>query len=169
MAKRALPLVLAIVLAVTLPASGAGPDEPPATISSTARALTATPSFAGTSETSISGMTYDNDVNPLGDVSVKLYIGGVLAAETKTSLDGRFEMTHLIDHGRDVTIDLWFVADDPSLLMENVLLKESSTAIKHSLYSKCMKRVTLAPITDVVIKLTDVKTRADRLKRLDCL
>lgn len=162
-------VILAALLGLSHCAQCAGPDEPPTGVPGTSRTLTTSPSYAGASETTISGLVVGAGATPLHDVAVKLYVGGVLAAETLTSLDGNFEMTRLIDYARDVTIDLWFVASDESLLMENVILKESSAALAHSLYSPCLKRATLAPITDVVVRLSDVEGRTDRLKRSDCL
>ncbi len=52
--------------------------------------------------------------------------------------------------------------------MENVILKESSLAIAHSLYSKCVKRVRLDQITDVYVKLVDSQTRVAQIQRSGC-
>ena len=109
------------------------------------------------------------DGKPLLDVSVKLYVGGLLMNEQLTSSDGSFEFTELIDYARDVTIDVWVLPTDPDLVMENVLLKESTAAVQHGLYSQCVKRVRLDSITDFVVRLVDQKTRIDQMKRSGCL
>jgi hypothetical protein len=103
------------------------------------------------------------------DVNVKLYMGGLLVTEQLTSSDGAFEFTELIDYGNDVTIDLWFVPPTDELVMENVLLKESSSALQHGLYSKCVQRIRLDPITDVIVKLYSLESRVELLKRRGCI
>jgi hypothetical protein len=168
---KRIPLLLALTAALALApvARAAGPaDTPPSTTGGPTRLMTQS-SFAGTSETTISGIVVGKGGKPLVDVAVKLYVGGLLASEVLTSSDGSFEFTELIDYARDVTIDVWFVANDPELLMENVLLKESSAAVQNGLYSKCLRRVNLDPITDFVVRLVDQETRIEQLKRSGCL
>jgi len=143
-------------------------DQTPTVASPTTARLASPSGLAASSETTIAGLVSDANNVPIRDVAVKLYIGGLLTSETKTSTDGSFELSELIDYGRDVTIDLWFVPATPGLVMENVILKESSSAIAHSLYSKCVKRVRLDPITDVIIKMVDEQTRAVQLQRSGC-
>jgi hypothetical protein len=166
--KRTLVFVVMVVLAMSLAASAAGPGD------STPPAQTTTPAavrsgFAGKSETTITGFVVDDSGTPLVDVNVKLYMGGLLTKEQLTSSDGTFEFTELIDYGVDVTIDLWFVPPTDELVMENVLLKESSAARQHGLYSPCTQRVRLDPITDVVVRLYSLESRIAMLKRKDCL
>jgi len=157
-----------LVLAACLPATAADEAVRPPVTTPPATRLTSPTGLAAKSETTISGMVTDASGAPMKDVAVKLYIGGLLASEFKTSLDGSFEIVELIDYGRDVTIDLWFVPPQAGLLMENVILKESSAAIAHSLYSKCTKRVRLDPITDMIVKIVDGQTRAAQIQRAGC-
>jgi hypothetical protein len=131
--------------------------------------LTSQAGFAGTSETTISGMVVDKDGRPIDNVAAKLYIGGVLVSEVATSPDGSFELVELIDYAQDVTIDMWFVPPGPDMVMENVLLKESTAAVQHGLYSKCISRVRLDPITDFVVRVLDLESRTRMLKTSDCL
>jgi hypothetical protein len=168
MMRRTLGFITVVVLATTLAATAAGPGD------STPPGQTAAPAavrsgFAGKSETTITGFVVDEGGTPLVDVNVKLYMGGLLTKEQLTSSDGTFEFTELIDYGRDVTVDLWFVPPGEELVMENVLLKESSTARQHGLYSPCTQRVRLDPLTDVVVKLYTLESRIAMLKRKDCL
>jgi hypothetical protein len=167
--RRILLSVLAALLVMSLPAVAAGPGD---TIPSTPSAGVQAPvrsGFAGKSETTITGLVVDQSGQPLLDVNVKLYMGGLLATEQLTSSDGGFEFSELIDYGSDITIDLWFVPPTDELVMENVLLKESSAALQHGIYSKCVKRTRLDPITDVVIKLYDLDSRVELLKRKGCI
>jgi hypothetical protein len=169
MKRIALALGLAAIVACGAAAQAAGPaDTPPTTTGGTTRLLTQS-GFAGTSETTISGIVVGKDGKPIVDVAAKLYVGGLLLNEMLTSSDGSFEFTELIDYARDVTVDVWFVPNDPDLLMENVLLKESSAALQHRLYSPCLKRVQLDAMTDFVVRLVDQKTRIEQLKRSGCL
>ena len=161
-------LCAAAALAVCMPALGVEGDLTPPIATPTATRLTSQTGLAAGSETTIAGMVTDANGSPLKDVSVKLYVGGLLVSEFKTSIDGSFEIVELLDYGRDVTIDLWFVPPMPNLVMENVLLKESSSAIAHSLYSKCVKRERLDPIMDVYVKLVDSQTRVAQLQRSGC-
>lgn len=162
-------LAIAALLACAAHACAAGPTDTPPTTSGGPTRLITQSSFAGTSETTISGIVVGKDGRPLLDVAVKLYVGGLLTNELMTSSDGSFEFAELIDYARDVTIDVWFVSPDPELIMENVILKESSGALQNGLYSKCVKRVRLDPITDFVVRIVDVKTRVEQLKRSGCL
>lgn len=167
--KRILSLALAIaLLAASLPAVAAGPNDPPPTApSQTARTVRS--GFGGTSETTITGMVVDSKGQPLLDINVKLYMGGLLVNEQLTSSDGSFEFTELIDYGNDVTIDLWFVPPTDDLVMENVILKESTGAQQYALYSDCVQRVRLDPITDMVVRIYDLETRIEALKRKGCV
>jgi hypothetical protein len=168
--KRILvPTVVALLLVAGLLAQAAEPTELPSPLQGQSAKLATATGFAKSSETTISGLVVDKSGERLVDVAVKLYMGGLLTSETTTSSDGTFEITELVDYGSDVTIDLWFVPGDPALVMENVILKESTAAIQHSLYSKCVKRVRLDPITDVVVKLLDLKSRLERIKDSDCV
>jgi hypothetical protein len=169
MMRVTLVLALAAILVVAATAPAAGPaDTPPTTTGSPTR-LIAQSSFAGTSETTISGIVVDKSGKPMVDVAVKLYVGGLLMTEQLSSFDGSFEFTELLDYARDVTVDVWFLPPDPELVMENVLLKESSAAVQHGLYSPCVKRVRLDTITDFVVRLVDQKTRVEQLKRSGCI
>lgn len=160
-------VTLVALTAMVLPAAGPA-DTPPTDTTKPSRLLAHT-GFAGTSETTISGIVVDKKGKPIVDVAVKLYMGGLLLDETLTSSDGGFELVQLIDYAKDVTIDMWFVPPGEDLVMENVLLKESTVAVQHGLYSKCVQRVRLDPITDFVVKLLDLETRTDTLRRSDCM
>ncbi len=167
--RRMIVSVLAALLVMSLPAVAVGPgDTVPTTPSSGVQAPVRS-GFAGTSETTITGLVVDEKGRPLLDVNVKLYMGGILATEQLTSSDGGFEFTELIDYGRDVTIDLWFVPPTDELVMENVLLKESTAALQHGIYSNCVPRTRLDPITDVIVKLYDLESRVAMLKRKGCI
>ena len=167
--KRMIVSVLAALLVMSLPAVAAGPtDAAPRT--QTAGAPTIVRSgFAGKSETTITGLVVGEKGGPLLDVNVKLYMGGLLATEQLTSSDGGFEFTELIDYGNDITIDLWFVPPTDELVMENVILKESTAALQHGIYSDCVQRTRLDPITDVIVKLYDLESRVAMLKRKGCI
>ncbi|MBN2566053.1 MAG: Ig-like domain-containing protein [Candidatus Eisenbacteria bacterium] len=159
--------VLAL-FAASLPALAAGPGEQPPATDTSPRALTRS-GFAGVSETTITGLVVDQSGKPLMDVAVKLYMGGLLADEQVTSSDGSYEFSELIDYGKDVTIDLWFVPPTDELVMENVILKESTAARQYELYSDCVQRVRLDPITDVIVKLYSLEERIEMLKRKGCI
>jgi hypothetical protein len=169
--KHALAIALcgALALAASMPAAAAdtGSLTPPVATPTVPRLASPT-GLAAVSETTISGLVTDANGSPMRDVVVKLYVGGLLTSEFTTSIDGAFEMVELIDYGRDVTVDLWFVPSKAGLLMENVILKESSAAIAHGLYSKCTKRVRLDPITDMIVKIVDAQTRASVIQRSGC-
>ncbi len=167
--KRMIVSVSAALLLMSLPAVAAGPGDGIPTTPSTGAQTTVRSGFAGKSETTITGLVVDQSGQALLDVNVKLYMGGLLATEQLTSSDGSFEFSELIDYGSDITIDLWFVPPTDELVMENVLLKESSAALQHSIYSRCVQRTRLDPITDVVIKLYDLDSRVEMLRRKGCI
>ncbi|MCK4679717.1 hypothetical protein KAT82_01200 [bacterium] len=167
--KRMIVSVLAALLVMSLPAVAAGPGDTIPKTQVTGAQTAVRSGFAGKSETTITGLVVDEKGRPLLDVNVKLYMGGLLATEQLTSSDGSFEFSELIDYGSDITIDLWFVPPTDELVMENVLLKESSAALQHSIYSRCVPRTRLDPITDVVIKLYDLDSRVEMLRRKGCI
>jgi hypothetical protein len=162
-------MVLALMLTAPHLSFAAGPgDTPPTSPELGSRSLTRS-GFGGISETTITGLVVDKSGQPLLDVAVKLYMGGLLVDEQLTSSDGSFEFSELIDYGNDVTIDLWFVPPTEELVMENVLLKESSAARQYELYSDCVQRQRLDPITDVIVKLYSIEERIEVLKRRGCI
>ena len=167
--KTILISVLAALLMMSLPAVAVGPADGLPTTQSGGIQTPVRSGFAGKSETTITGLVVSEKGQPLLDVNVKLYMGGLLVTEQLTSSDGGFEFTQLIDYGNDVTIDLWFVPPTDELVMENVILKESSAAVQHGIYSKCVQRTRLDPITDVIIKLYDLESRIAMLKRKGCV
>jgi hypothetical protein len=165
--KRALLLACALVVAAS-PMLAAGPAERPPIDTSPSAKLVSPTGYGGGSETQISGLVVDRAGKPLADVSCKLYLGGILVTEATTSIDGSFELTQLIDYGRDITIDMWFVPSQAGLVMEDVILKESTTAVQRGLYSKCLKRVPLGTFTDFLVKIVDLKTKAEQLGGSGC-
>ena len=167
--KRILAFVLGALLVMSLPAMAAGPADGVPPGQSTGKPTAVRSGFAGKSETTITGLVVGESGQPLLDVNVKLDMGGLLTKEQLTSSDGGFEFTELIDYGNDVTIDLWFVPPTDELVMENVLLKESSAALQHGIYSKCVQRTRLDPITDVIVKLYSLESRVEMLKRKGCI
>ena len=163
-----LAVLLMLMFAFCVAQADAPGDNTPTPPTTTSKSLLRT-GFAGASETTITGLVVDVAGKPLLDVNVKLYMGGLLVAEQLTSSDGSFEFKELIDHGSDVTIDLWFVPPTEDQVMENVILKESSSARANALYSKCVARARLDPITDIVVKLYDLDSRIEMLKRKGCI
>lgn len=172
--KRWIGLCAVLIL---LAASGAslatGPGGTPGIIPSGSSSISgrspASMGFTGSSETAIDGVVMDRDGQPLNNVTVKLYVGGLLLSQVVTSPDGTYELVELLDYGRDVTVDLWFVAQDQSLVMENVLLKESQTALGRELYSKCTQRVRLDPLMYVPVRLYTLEDRTQSLRERGCV
>ena len=169
MRKTLIVAIAAMLLAAAVSATAAGPADTPPPATGRPTRLTAQAGFSGTEETTISGQVVDKEGKPVADVTVKLYLGGLLVTEVMTSLDGSFEVVELIDYGRDVTVDMWFVPADDRFVMENVLLKESSSALKNKLYSPCVARVRLDPFTDMIVRLYDIDARNSKLQREGCI
>jgi len=166
---RTVCTALTLVAIVAALAAAAPTSDPPPTGSRPSTRLTTQSGFAGSSETTISGLCVDKDGRPMADVEAKLYIGGLLVSEVTTAPDGSFEIVELIDYGTDSTIDMWFVPAGEGLVMENVILKESSAALENALYSECVPRVRLDPITDFVVRILDLNSRVRMLETSDCL
>jgi hypothetical protein len=169
--KRSIYLVMLLLLVAGLAqaAPADSPSDPGTTSGAPASRVSRRAGFGGASETTITGLVTGKDGMPIDGVTVKLYVGGLLLSEAEVEVDGGFEMNELVDYGRDVTIGLWFVPEDPELVMENILLKESSAAVEHQLYSDCIQRARLDPITDVVVTLLDLDSRNERLARRGCI
>ncbi len=164
-----LSMVVLLVM-VSGSALALGPGGTPGSAPSTGSGrLLANTGFSGTSETAIDGVVMDRDGHPLNGVTVKLYVGGLLLAETLTAPDGTYEFVELLDYGQDVTVDLWFVPSDATLIMENVLLKESSRALAGRLYSGCAQRARLDPLMYVPIRLYTLDDRTRSLRERGCV
>ncbi len=164
-----LSMVVLLVM-VSGSALAVGPGGTPSTTPSTGSGrLIANTGFSGSSETAIDGVVMDREGQPIDNVTVKLYVGGLLLAETATAPDGTYEFVELLDYGQDVTVDLWFVPADATLVMENVLLKESSGAIAGQLYSACTQRARLDPLMYVPVRLYTLEDRTRSLAERGCV
>ena len=161
-------VILLVMLSGSTLAVGPG-GTPGSAPPATGGRLLSNSGFAGTSETAIDGVVMDRGGEPIGNVTVKLYVGGLLLAETTTAPDGTYEFVELLDYGQDVTVDIWFVPSDPTLVMENVLLKESSGALAGRLYSGCTKRVRLDPLMYVPVRLYTLEDRTRSLRERGCV
>jgi hypothetical protein len=164
-----LSMVVLLVM-VSGSALAVGPGGSPGSVPSSGNArMLANTGFAGTSETAIDGVVMDRDGQPLSGVTVKLYVGGVLLAEKVTAPDGTYEFVELLDYGQDVTVSMWFVPADQSLVMENVLLKESTGAVAARLYSDCTQRLRLDPLLYVPVRLYTLEDRTRSLRERGCV
>ncbi len=164
---------LSMVVLLALASSSAlavGPTGTPGSTPSTGSGrMLANTGFSGTSETAIDGVVMSRDGQPLDGVVAKLYVGGLLLAETTTAPDGTYEFVELIDYGQDASVDIWFVPSSPTLVMENVLLKESSSALAGRLYSACTQRVRLDPLMYVPVRLYTLDDRTRSLRERGCV
>jgi hypothetical protein len=145
-------------------------------------------------ETSITGVVRDQNQNPLKDVSIKLFIDGVVVASTLTDGAGAYSMKYLIDVGKDKTVMLWYVAPpvqervvDTGKVGEKtnkvtmpegtsskwvpkaVVLHESKAAIASKLISPCIPRVQVKPFLEFDVQMVDVPTRNKQIAQSGCL
>jgi len=128
------------------------------------------PDFVRTAqgETSITGVVRDQSRKPLKDVSVKLFVEGLLVASALTDGQGAYKMKYAIDIGKDKTVMLWYVSKEPQWVPKAVVLHESKSAQSSHLISPCIPRVQVQPFLEFNVQMVDVSTRNRQLAQSDC-
>ncbi len=120
-------------------------------------------------QTTISGKVSDAQDKALQGTAARLFISGVEAASTVTDAQGAYSFTFPVDYGRNETIVLWFIPADTRLLPKIYVLKESKPARENKLFSPCVPRVELGPLTKVDAQILDAQMRTKQVILSDCL
>ena len=118
--------------------------------------------------TPFTGVVLDVNDHPINGVEVKLFIDGQLAGSTTTDPTGHYDMRVAYD-ATDVTVVLWFVTPDHSLMPKMIVLQESRASIASGLISRCVPRATLTPGRQFRVYLFDPSSRNKELSELNCL
>ena len=119
--------------------------------------------------TAFSGTVLDMNDHPVPDVQVKLFMDGQLVAGVSTGGDGHYDLQAPYDPATDVTVLLWFVAADRSLMAKELVLRESRASKEHSIISSCVPRATVTPGRQFRVYLFDPQSRNKELSELNCL
>ena len=145
-------------------------------------------------ETSITGVVRDQNQNPLKDVSIKLFVDGVVVASALTDGAGAYRMKYLIDVGKDKTVMLWYMeppvqerdawtekpgekankvtiseGTSSKWVPKAVVLHESKAALASKLISPCIPRVQVKPFLEFDVQMVDVPTRNKQIAQSGCL
>jgi hypothetical protein len=118
---------------------------------------------------SFAGTVLDVNNRPIGGVQVSLFIGGDVAGRAVTESNGDYELRAPYDPSTDVTVLLWFVAPDRTLMPKELVLQESRASLENGLISKCVPRATLSPGHQFRIYLFDSDSRNKELAESGCL
>jgi hypothetical protein len=118
---------------------------------------------------SFSGTVLDVNNRPIGNVQVKLFIQGELAGRAVTESNGYYDLRAPYDPADDVTVLLWFVAPERTLMPKELVIQESRSSVANGLISKCVPRASLSPGHQFRIYLFDSDSRNKELAESGCL
>jgi len=118
---------------------------------------------------SFAGTVLDVSNRPIGGVQVSLFMGGEVAGRAVTESNGSYELRAPFDPNDDVTVLLWFVAPDRSLMPKELVIQESKASLANGLISRCVPRASLTPGHQFRIYLFDSDSRNKELAESGCL
>lgn len=118
---------------------------------------------------SFAGTVLDIGDRPVAGVEVKLFVDGQLAGSALTDGSGYYDIRSPYDPSADVTVLLWYVAPERSLMPKEIVLKESRASVAAGLISRCVPRATLTPGRQFRVYLFDPESRNKELAELGCL
>jgi hypothetical protein len=118
---------------------------------------------------SFAGTVYDVSNRPLGNVQVKLFMNGEVVGRAVTESNGSYDLRAPYDPAEDVTVLLWFVAADRTLMPKELVIQESRASVRNGIISKCVPRASLSPGHQFRIYLFDSDSRNKELAESGCL
>ena len=118
---------------------------------------------------SFAGTVLDVNNRPLGGVQVSLFVAGEVAGRSVTESNGDYELKAPYDPSSDVTVLLWFVSPDRSLMPKELVIQESRSSIENGLISKCVPRASITPGHKFRVYLFDSDSRNKELAESGCL
>jgi len=128
----------------------------------------ATPALERTAGT-LSGKATNASGAACADVAVKLFEEGFLRAETTTAADGTYSLEVNYVPDIDWTVMVWYVPQDPNLIPEIVVLRESLRSKEQDLWSACLPRVDLRPRMSYDVVLMNEEQKLDQMTKMDCM
>lgn len=118
---------------------------------------------------SFAGTVLDVNNRPIGGVQVTLFMGGDVVGRAVTESNGNYELRAPYDPANDVTVLLWYVAPDRTLMPKELVIQESKASLENGLISKCVPRASLSPGHQFRIYLFDSDSRNKELAESGCL
>lgn len=118
---------------------------------------------------SFAGTVLDVNNRPISGVQVALFMGGDVVGRAVTESNGNYELRAPYDPANDVTVLLWFVAPDRTLMPKELVIQESKASLENGLISKCVPRASLSPGHQFRIYLFDSDSRNKELAESGCL
>jgi hypothetical protein len=105
----------------------------------------------------------------ISGVQVSLFMGGDVVGRAVTESNGDYQLRAPYDPSNDVTVLLWFVAPDRTLMPKELVIQESRASLENGLISKCVPRASLSPGHQFRIYLFDSDSRNKELAESGCL
>jgi hypothetical protein len=118
---------------------------------------------------SFAGTVLDMNERPIPNVRVQLFVEGQLVASSVTEPTGLYDLRAAYDPSDDVTVLLWFVAPDRSIMPKELVIQESRASKANGLISRCVPRASLTPGHRFRVYLFDHASRNKELAESDCL
>jgi hypothetical protein len=120
----------------------------------------------------INGMVKDGSGNAMGNVLVKLFSNGIVAASAQTAADGSFRIEANPAVGGRNTSVIWVQSPDPERLLDaEALLSEGSAAREAGLFPRCVQRVDVlgnqATVAVTLMTLEELKAAVQESKCLE--
>ena len=118
---------------------------------------------------SFAGTVLDVNDRPVGNVQVKLFVNGEVVGRSITESNGYYDLRAPFDPSDDITVLLWFVAPDRTLMPKELVIRESRASQANGLISRCVPRAAPTPGHQFRIYLFDAESRNKELAELGCL
>ncbi len=153
---RHLRFVIPPILAMALVTGGAGGQG-------------ATPEGLTRARGVLTGKVTDSSGQGLAGVKVKLFEEGFLLTETTSQAGGSYSLD--VDYLPDIdwTVLVWFVPEQPDLIPEILILRESLKSKDLELWSPCLPRMELRPQMSFDVTLMKENEKLSQMSELDCI
>jgi hypothetical protein len=116
----------------------------------------------------IVGKVTDIEGTGLRGTSVKLFANGELVESATTDPSGEYELDLPLNLEKDETVDVWFVPATDRYMMQCVVLKKSSVARQHRLFSSCVTEAPMHPQMRVDVSLMTEEQSLASIKARGC-
>ncbi len=117
----------------------------------------------------LAGEVVDAGGLPLAGVTVRLFVGGLPAAFSRTDSAGTFDIAFPVDLQGEETVVACAIAPRSDLVSEWAILRESGSDLDAGLWGPCVPRVGLSRSAHWPVRILNAEAVQERLAREGCL
>jgi len=117
----------------------------------------------------LAGAATDGEGHPLAGVLVRLYVGGLAAASTRTDASGSYALDFVVDPETDETMLVCWTASRRDLVPEFAIIRESANDRALGLWSPCVPRIAPERAQHWTVQLLDAATLRQRTIAAGCV